>query len=212
MKNSDDNSPWRPDPDALEGVLDRYRAVVSRVDAAVSQLVGLHRSRMKCGLGCAACCTRVSVLPVEWYTVRMAIDGRANINASPSSIKSAPPSSPCGFLRDGACSIYGYRPLLCRVHGLPLRYPILSYDDTGVVTGGADTANTDGSEGEEASSTVWCDLNFTGRDSRVFADGEFFDMTALNTELNELNTAFLHTPVGRRFADKPDVFLCDDSI
>ncbi len=192
--------------DRLADVLDRYRELASRVDAGVSHLVGAHRSRMKCAAGCAACCTRISVLPVEWYIVRAVIGADAmtdlneKSNSPPRALVSHPPPNPCGFLRDGVCSIYRDRPLVCRVHGLPLRYRVVSYDETGVVS-------------DDAFTTVWCDLNFTGQDPNrpTFTDGECFDMNALNTELDALNAAFLRTAAGHRFAGKHGVFLCDGS-
>ena len=180
--------------------------MTARVDDDVAKLVRRHRARMTCGAGCAACCTRISVLPVEWYIVRTKFAGRATSSASPTAprgtIVTSPPANPCGFLRNGRCSIYHDRPLVCRVHGLPLRYRVVSYDQTGAALENADSF-----------ATVWCDLNFTGHDPArpTFAERECFDMNRLNSELDALNAAFLRTAAGRRFVGCSGVFLCDDS-
>ncbi len=104
-------------------------------------------------------------------------------------------ASRCAFLdRDGACTVYGARPIICRTHGLPLSYRIYEYDWKGREVNPERPEYTD----------LWCDLNFTELDeasAAAFFDGHGrINMDAINRELETLNEAFLRTSAGRRYA------------
>jgi len=103
----------------LEGLLAEYLAVRKKVDAAVNEIAARRARDLACARGCASCCAGgLSVLGVEAVAIEhhLATEG---FSAQPS-----PPPGGCAFLdAAGACTIYEARPLLCRTHGLPLRYP-----------------------------------------------------------------------------------------
>jgi Fe-S-cluster containining protein len=77
----------------------------------------------------------------------------------------------CAFLEaDGACGIYGLRPLVCRSHGLPLQFK-----DFGEV------------EGDEAVFRDVCYLNFRNQDISNLPDQDVLNLDTLNTILAMLN-------------------------
>lgn len=99
-----------------DGLLDDYRAVVGKVDAAVEAISARAGDAVTCHRGCDACCAPgLSVLPVEAENIarhleEFPVDGRGQR------------PDRCTFLDDvGACRIYVARPLLCRTHGLALK-------------------------------------------------------------------------------------------
>lgn len=104
----------------------------------------------------------------------------------------------CALLgREGECTIYADRPLICRTHGLPLAYRVYEYDRHGRELRPDNPAYTD----------LWCDLNF-----RELADAEapaLFDrrgrinQDAIDRELERLNAEFLATDAGRRWRGAP---------
>ncbi len=98
-----------------DDVLDEYRAVVDKVDAAVGKAFTLAADAVACKRGCHDCCAPgLTVLPVE-----------AEAIARYTEVHHTTPGARddrCTFLSDdGACTIYQARPLLCRTHGLALR-------------------------------------------------------------------------------------------
>jgi len=99
-----------PDPDTLEAL---YR----EVDERSAQLSESHGERLKCRMGCSACCVdEITVFDVEAANIRRHHD---------SLLTTGPPHPPgaCAFLDEaGACRIYAQRPYVCRTQGLPLRW------------------------------------------------------------------------------------------
>lgn len=99
-----------------DGLLDDYRAVVEKVDAAVEAISARAGDAVTCHRGCDACCAPgLSVLSVEAENIarhleEFPVDGHGHR------------ADRCTFLDDvGACRIYAVRPLLCRTHGLALK-------------------------------------------------------------------------------------------
>lgn len=93
---------------------------------------------------------------------------------------------------DGVCSVYPVRPVICRVHGLPLAYPVYEYDQEGRRLTG------------EKRMELWCDLNFTELSEegaqRLFDEHGRVDMVALNGTLEAINSAFLESEEGAPYA------------
>ncbi len=105
-----------------------------------------------------------------------------------------PPSSPCVFLdKEGACTIYPYRPLICRTHGLPILYPILEYDEAG----------RQRKSEEPQWQLFYCDLNFQGlKDEdmeRVFQPESVLHMEEWNQQLVLINEVFRGSADGVSF-------------
>jgi Fe-S-cluster containining protein len=98
-------------------VLPAIRRIHGEVDRRVRGLVRRNGARLRCGLGCHACCTDgLSVFEVEADRIRA---GAAALLA-----EGAPhPAGACAFLDEaGACRVYADRPYVCRTQGLPLRW------------------------------------------------------------------------------------------
>jgi uncharacterized protein len=87
------------------------------VDQEAERLAQLHRSRLRCRRGCAACCVDgITVFQVEAEDIRR---HHADLLAA----GMPHPEGACAFLdADGACRIYVHRPYVCRTQGLPLRW------------------------------------------------------------------------------------------
>ena len=91
-------------------------SLYKQIDASFSKQAKLHP--LNCRAGCAGCCTSgIEVSPLEAEWIRMNVQN-----------KDLPPrarfkNAQCAFL-DAAkrCSIYEWRPAVCRSHGIPVRW------------------------------------------------------------------------------------------
>jgi len=106
--------------------VDEVRRLHDEIDIQAAHVAQLHGSRLRCGLGCVACCQDdLGVFEVEAEAIRQAF---------PTLLAEGVPHAvgACAFLsEDGACRIYAQRPYVCRTQGLPLRW--LDEDDDGMV-------------------------------------------------------------------------------
>jgi len=146
----------------------RYFDLIRRIDAEARRLTDLHGEALACRPGCTGCCVNLTVFPVEFFAILQAMTRAAAVLDA----GAFDPSAACGFLRDGLCRIYPFRPIICRTHGLP----ILFLDDT---------------SGEYAWEVSFCRLNFTGRDAIEFTQDTLLDIEDINTELSCINRDFL---------------------
>mgnify|MGYP006282040667 CR=1 FL=1 len=206
-------------------VLEEYHAFVARVDRLVAPLFQTYRKWLQCRKGCYFCCTRISVLPVEHFSVRRWLFDRRGTtgldHAPPGASAGTSDAGPrrieeieapsidrsriglhkgveggvvCPLLGDdGACKVYEARPVICRVHGLPLAYPVFEYDQEGNLLPDSDPMD------------LWCDLNFRGLDdaeaAELFnADGRV-SMAPLQRRLEEISRRFLATEEGAVYGD-----------
>ena len=99
---------------SLEALLEELHR---EVDGESRALEVLHRERLQCRRGCAACCVDgLTVFTVEAARIRTGYSRRLD--------ESEPhPVGACSFLDDnGGCRIYDRRPYVCRTQGLPLRW------------------------------------------------------------------------------------------
>ncbi|HOL89027.1 MAG TPA: YkgJ family cysteine cluster protein, partial [Anaerohalosphaeraceae bacterium] len=95
-----------------------YRRLREEADAIAARLTEVHGSQIVCRAGCTDCCQNLSVWPVEFYAVL------EDLRAAGCSHLVFDESASCGFLKDGLCQIYPFRPLICRTHGLPIAFEI----------------------------------------------------------------------------------------
>lgn len=117
-----------------------YQALVARVDGFAQAVAERRAESLSCRAGCAGCCqVTLSVSAVEAQAIaehlaslppaerqRLRRRGRAALRAEAAAESSVETERqrPCVMLRrDGTCSIYAARPLVCRSQGLPLLYP-----------------------------------------------------------------------------------------
>lgn len=100
-------------PEEALAFVGRLHAVV---DELAAPLAGRHAGRLRCGRGCAGCCT-------DGLTV-YAVEAAWLVRSAPDRLAAPPhPEGACAWLdADGGCRGYAGRPYVCRTQGLPLRF------------------------------------------------------------------------------------------
>ncbi len=187
----------REERNTASSVLRQYAALQQSAQRETARLFRLHAAQLSCRKGCSLCCDDISVLPIERYALaRWLRSNRHYLNPSLSPPREG--ANRCPFLhrRDESCCIYPVRPLICRFHGLPIRYPVEEYDVTGEVMLGVPREWT----------FSWCELNFPDIDSRqaqsVFSSDAYIDMEGWNAALKRLNSTFLAGKEGKVYRDR----------
>jgi len=96
-------------------IVEAYRQLVAEIDEKIAEILSASlQTPLQCGPGCDGCCMQFSVLPVEAALVGQAVAVKGlNLEENQQS---------CVLLKDGLCSIYDLRPVICRTQGLPLAY------------------------------------------------------------------------------------------
>lgn len=160
MKNATENS--------KENAIEQYRQLRSLADDISESLTAIHGENIVCRKGCCGCCVNLSVFPVEFNSIldELRSDGVEKLEFDE--------SASCGFLKDGLCSIYKYRPLICRTHGLPIAF-------------------LDDEADPPAYSVSFCDENFTSADPEDMAFGpdNTLNIDDLNSSLYSANLAYI---------------------
>lgn len=173
--------PTSPSPRA------RLDELFARVDAFFARVHAQHGADMACRAGCSDCCRRrFSVTGIEAAAIREALAAlpaptRATLAAR---AVSGDPSTCPALDAGGRCDLYGARPLICRTHGLPIRFTPLA-PPGGHALPVLDT----------------CPKNFAGQDLGALPAGSVLDQTTLSTVLGALDAAYadeLGTPRGER--------------
>jgi Fe-S-cluster containining protein len=103
--------------DKAAEALTRYRAIRDALDAFHVKAEDTLPVALACRRGCSACCSReIHVFEVEAAAIRSAL---GDIGA----LESSETNSGCPMLdAAGGCRIYAERPLICRSHGLPVKF------------------------------------------------------------------------------------------
>lgn len=146
----------------------RYFDLTARIDAEAGRLTALHGDAVTCRPGCTGCCVNLTVFPVEFHAIQQAM-ARAGCIPDAGAFD---PTAACGFLHNGLCRIYPFRPVICRTHGLPILY-------------------LDNASGELAWEVSFCELNFRGRGSIEFTEDTLLDLEGINEALSRINRDFL---------------------
>ena len=197
-------------------ILDEYHRLIDEVDAEVGPLFRHYRNHLQCRKGCFFCCSEIEVLPVEHFALRrwLASHGRDGAQDPPPRSRESRDQTASGILAGsgseagcpllstaGSCSVYPGRPMICRVHGLPLAYQLYEYDRKGRLVN------------EEERMDLWCDLNFADlpeKEAPKLFDAEGrVDMVKLNGRLGEINEHFLSSEEGRAYDGMDRVSLRD---
>lgn len=155
------------DTKSVEKAIEAYRHLCRQVDNQIARLVAVHGRNLVCQPGCYHCCVNLTVFTVELYAIaiQLAESGASRMNWNP--------RASCGWLEDGLCRIYAFRPIICRTHGLAVAVP-----------------KEDGSEGMEVS---FCPLNFAHINPEAYGFGpdNSLDLADLNEKLCRLNADFI---------------------
>jgi len=100
---------------------ENYQRLLEQVDALAARITGQLGKHMVCGPGCSGCCRHISVLPVEAFALRRALE-LTDVDRQRLIRQQALASGGerCPLLRDDQCLLYQARPIICRTQGLPL--------------------------------------------------------------------------------------------
>lgn len=145
----------------------RYTKIRNEIDNISEKLGQKHKRHMKCSSGCDSCCMDYSILPVEFYAIQNEM--QQNVFIPDKLVPEKRDELTCSFLKNHICSIYSYRPVICRSHGLPLLF-----------------ANEDGDWELSA-----CELNFTNFNFTRFNLKNTFPQDTFNSRLFMLNKQFI---------------------
>lgn len=147
--------------------MSRYRELTAKVDGFFARVQARHAEDMRCGAGCDDCCrTRLTITGVEAATVAAHVatldpDARAHLAATARRPLDERDPRCAALDGDGRCLIYEGRPLVCRSHGVPIRF-----------TGIADVPVIDA-----------CPKNFTAHGPEAAAADCILDQTTVSTLL-----------------------------
>lgn len=150
----------------LSTLLGRYHALCQYCDDLFQRTVQTYRSQIQCAKGCAECCLLETVVPLEASVIA------AYLQSTPAILERfCLPDQPqeqnsrCVFLNNQVCLIYPVRPIICRTHGLPIRYS------------------------ENAGIDI-CPLNFSDDNVTEIEEQFVLDADLITTNLLRLNLAF----------------------
>jgi Fe-S-cluster containining protein len=104
--------------------LDNYRQLLDRVDALCRGIEASLRGHITCSEGCSACCTAVTLFPVEAAALGEALEALPADRAAAirSHVAQHADGERCPLLERDRCLLYAARPIICRTHGLPIMY------------------------------------------------------------------------------------------
>lgn len=128
----------------------------------------MYATKCNCKAGCNNCCESITVFEVEFDAIQEQIT-KHKINL-PKPLFLQRFTKRCRFLVNNRCSIYEYRPIICRTQGLPNTYRSLQL---------------------RSLRTLGMQLNFKGVKLNFFNDENALMMSPLNTKLLLLNHAYM---------------------
>ncbi len=200
----------------MDGLLERYRRLLERVDLWFERSQALAGNQVRCGAGCSQCCRGLfDITLLDGYLLQAGFQqlpagSRARVLSqarmrlaqlrqqwpdfdSPYLLNHMPDEqwtempeedeTPCPLLgEDGRCLVYQWRPMTCRLHGLP------NIDRSG-----------------EVFSDQWCSLNFNGVDP-LEIEGLRWEFRAVFEAEIALFQEFTSRLVGRPLAEL-DTFI-----
>ncbi len=121
---------------------DTYRQLMARVEAFGQAVRERYAAHLTCHAGCDHCCYQdFTVFPVEVHHLAQAVaaltvDERQQLQQHLQQAREetlfllmADTPQPCALLRDGRCSLYAGRPLICRMQGYPLYSTMIERPD-----------------------------------------------------------------------------------
>lgn len=147
---------------------EEYLTIKEEIDEISTKLSQLHTNQLQCKAGCSSCCESISVFEVEFDTIQEQITKHKIELPKPLFLQKF--TKRCRFLVNKRCSIYEFRPIICRTQGLPILYR---------------SFNTDHYE------LSVCKLNFKGINTNYFNDHNSLMLSPFNTKLLLLNQAYI---------------------
>lgn len=194
-----------------------YTQLLSKVDAMFAQVKARHEGQFQCIAGCFGCCqagltvsnveaTRISSWLSDHSAITAKIRDRSQMLNDPEL---------CSLLdREGRCSIYEVRPVICRSHGMPVSFEEMPEEIGGdvndhssyVLTNSVASTNSEGLEPASENSVNTkideqrdvCPLNFEGEDLGALAEADVLSLEKLNVLLSLINIQFDKQHAGNR--------------
>ena len=102
--------------------MNNYRHLVARIDALCHGIMEALGDQITCSEGCSACCTAITLFPVEAAALAAALDALPEAEAEDirGHVAEHATRERCPLLHNHSCLLYGARPIICRTHGLPI--------------------------------------------------------------------------------------------
>lgn len=163
------------------GPRELFAELVTKVDDFFDRVHARHRARMHCAKGCSDCChARLSVTLLEAAALAQCVSELpAEQREALADWAARDDDSACAALAEsGDCLVYAARPLICRSHGVPIRYGRQMMQ-------GEKPANV------RLPVVTACFKNFGGgNDFSTVEDNEVLDQTTVSATLGALDAAF----------------------
>ena len=108
----------------MDDLLENYCHLVARVDALCQGIEKSLREQITCAEGCSACCTSITLFPVEAVALNSALEAMPTEEAADIRLYVSEHAGDerCPLLHHHRCLLYAARPIICRTHGLPIIY------------------------------------------------------------------------------------------
>ena len=165
---------------SLTTLITQYQTLCRYCDEVFAMTLQAFRSHIRCAQGCASCCILETVVPFEAFVITSYLETAASHPSATRFHRPPQTQTRCVFLHEDTCVIYPVRPLICRTHGLPIRYPDRQAIDA-------------------------CPLNFADLDLTTIDPQFVFDTERITQNLMRLNLAFclITQPVRGSWCDFP---------
>ena len=99
-----------------------YVDFIKELDVHLKKYFELQKEHICCRIGCSSCCEKgdypVSEIELEYMMQGYISLDNGTKTVVQDNIKNMQKGGVCPFLIDKKCSIYPYRPIICRTHGL----------------------------------------------------------------------------------------------
>jgi len=92
-----------------------YWTLITQIEALCTHVKNIHGDSIVCRAGCDECCVNFTIGAGEYIALKEKIQALPECSGNKNRGR-------CFFLKDGLCSIYEHRPVICRTHGLPVRF------------------------------------------------------------------------------------------
>ena len=147
-------------------------ALFAKVEGFFAAAEAREGAAITCHAGCSDCYRRFSVTALEAEVVSEGLAGLTAARRAELSTRARDDTTTvCPALDEGGrCAIYAHRPVICRTHGLPIRF-------------------TEERAGRSLPMLDACPKNFVGRDLAGVSPASVMDQTTLSTILGALDAA-----------------------
>jgi uncharacterized protein len=164
-----------------------YRQLCDKVDAFFGRVEARHRDELHCDRGCYDCCdVRLTVTGVEAAAVRAAWLALSDERRREVRATWRDDATACAALdRQGRCAVYEGRPLVCRSHGVPVRFldkrslPVVESCFRNFTTAGPEAADPDCILDQTTLSAMLLLIDGTEAEASGRSAGERFELVEL---------------------------------